>query len=254
MVLLSALFSAVFLSPFLFVMSTAAGIILWLARKRRAALVALSVTAAVMLALSTGAASMLLSRPLERRFPAALPTGFVPDVIVVLGGGAVDGAPDEAGAAGLSPASLKRVVRGYVLFRRTGAPLILSGGRTWDGERVEPEAEAAARTLASMGMPAAEVIKEGGSRTTWENAREVAKILAEGGQKRVALVTSAWHMPRAMLAFGKAGVECVPACTDYTFGERPLRARDFLPSFESLSSCFRDFREYIGIVQYAMRR
>jgi uncharacterized SAM-binding protein YcdF (DUF218 family) len=211
MVLLSALFSAVLLSPLLFAMSSAAGIGLLLARKRRAA-------------------------------------------VVVLGGGAVDGVPDESGAAGLSPTSLKRVVRGYVLSRQTGAPLILSGGRTWGTERAEPEAEVGARTLASMGMPGAGVIKEGSSRTTWENARAVAKIVAERGATRVVLVTSAWHMPRAMLAFRKAGVECVPAATDYTFGDRPLDARDFLPSFETAGSCFRALREYVGIVQYAMRR
>ncbi len=119
---------------------------------------------------------------------------------------------------------------------------------------MEPEAEIAARTLEGMGLPAGMIISERRSRTTWENAREVKKILGERKMGRVALVTSAWHMPRAMLSFRRAGVEAVPVPAGALSLGRVARASAFLPSFESLADSFLALREYIGIVAYAVHR
>jgi uncharacterized SAM-binding protein YcdF (DUF218 family) len=98
------------------------------------------------------------------------------------------------------------------------------------------------------------VIREGKSTTTWENAREVARILSERKLSRVALVTSAWHMPRAMLAFARAGIHAVPAPTGYLTGDARLTPSDFLPGFEPLDNSATAIREYIGLAVYAARR
>lgn len=253
MVVLSAVFTTLFLSPLLFVLLCATVILLVAINRRRAAVWLLSATLVALLALSTGPVRNLLTRPLESRYPA-FPVDPPPvGAIVVLGAGVIDGAPDEGGSAALSGEALKRVVYGLRLYRSLGVPIVVSGGRVWN-RGGESEADTAATLLARLGVPEGIVIREGSSRTTWENAREVAKALAARNIARVALVTSACHMPRAMLAFARAGVSCIAAPTDYraAAGGEPLFG--VLPSFSALGGSFTSLREYAGIIQYRARR
>jgi uncharacterized SAM-binding protein YcdF (DUF218 family) len=255
MIALSAIVNAVFLSPLLLVLLIAAGLALLAARRRRAAAWLLSLTAFLTLALSTGIGRDCVLRPLEYRFPPFPAQAQTVDAIVVLGGGVTGGTPDT-GAASLSPSALKRVVHGLFLYRRLSVPVIVAGGTTWRERDARPEAEVGAEALAAFGVPSERIIREGTSRTTWENAREVAVLLGggAGGSRRVALVTSAWHMPRALMAFTRAGLSCVPAPTDYLSGSRRWTAADLIPSFGALEGSFRGLQEYAGIVLYALRR
>jgi uncharacterized SAM-binding protein YcdF (DUF218 family) len=253
MVVLSAVITTLLLSPLLFVVLCAVGVFLVGIGKRRAAVWLLSATLVALLALSTGSAHNLLMGPLERRYPP-FPVDPPPvGAIVVLGSGVVDGSPDEGGAAALSSEALKRVVYGLRLYRGLGVPIVVSGGRVWNTGG-ESEADTAATLLARLGVPEGIVIRERDSRTTWENARDVAKVLAERKISRVALVTSAYHMPRAMLAFSRAGISCVAAPTDYraVAAHEPLGG--LMPSFVSLGGSFTSLREYVGIIQYRARR
>jgi uncharacterized SAM-binding protein YcdF (DUF218 family) len=250
MVVLSAVITALFLSPLVFVLALAAAVVLAALQKRRASIWLLSVTLGVLLAFSTGPARSLLMRPLEYRYPS-FPVDPPPvGAIVVLGAGVIDGAPDEGGSAALSEEAMKRVVYGLRLYRSLGVPIVVSGGRVWNTAG-ESEADTAATLLNRLGVPEGIVIREGESRTTWENARRVAQVLSRRGIRRVALVTSAYHMPRAMIAFSRAGVACVAAPTDY---RARLRLADAVPSFTSLGASFAALREYAGIIQYGVRR
>jgi uncharacterized SAM-binding protein YcdF (DUF218 family) len=250
MVVLSAVITALLLSPVVFVLALAAAVVLTVLQRRRASIWLLSVTLVVLLAFSTGPVRSLLMRPLEYRYPPFPVAPPSVGAVVVLGGGVIDGAPDEGGSAALSEEATKRVVYGLRLYRSLGVPIVVSGGRVWN-RAGESEADTAATLLARLGVPEGIVIREGKSRTTWENARNVAQVLARRGIVRVALVTSAYHMPRAMLAFTRAGVTCVAAPTDY----RPLlRSADFLPNFTALGASFTALREYAGIIQYRLRR
>jgi uncharacterized SAM-binding protein YcdF (DUF218 family) len=259
MIALSAVVNAVFLSPLLLVLFIAAGLALLAARRRKTAAWLLSLTAFLILALSTGVGRDLVLRPLEYRSPPFPTPPPSVDAIVVLGGGVTAGTPDE-GAASLSPSALKRVVHGVALYRRLSVPVIVAGGTTWRERDARPEAEVGAEALAGFGVPEDRIIREGTSRTTWENAREVAALLRGGGSaaatgsRGVALVTSAWHMPRALMAFTRAGIPCVPAPVDYISGSRRWTASDFVPSFGALEGSFRGLQEYVGIVFYALRR
>ena len=69
------------------------------------------------------------------------------------------------------------------------------------------------------------------------NTEEEARMIAASGFRRVRLVTSAWHMPRAKMLFEREGIDVVPAPTDYEMhfcAEQPLRVGDFLPSADAL--------------------
>jgi len=253
MVVLSAVITILFLSPLVFVLLCAVGVLLVGIHNRRAAIWLLSSTFAALLALSLGPVRDLLISPLESRYPP-FPVEPPPvGAIVILGSGVLDGAPDEGGGGALSQEGLKRVVYGLRLYRSLGAPIVVSGGRVWNTQE-ETEAGAAATLLARLGVPEGIVMKEDKSRTTWENAREVAGVLAARKIARVALVTSAYHMPRAMLAFSRAGISCVPAPTDYRVSRGKISLAAALPSFASLSASFASLREYLGLIQYRVRR
>ncbi|HEU0289570.1 MAG TPA: YdcF family protein, partial [Burkholderiales bacterium] len=93
---------------------------------------------------------------------------------------------------------------------------------------------------------------EQGSNNTLENARLSYSILAAAGVRRIYLVTHAWHMPRAKLAFERAGFAVIPAPTGYTT-RYELTALDFLPGADALYRSNRFFRESIGIGWYHLR-
>ena len=250
MVILSAIITTVLLSPLVFALVAAVGLLL-LPRRRRAGAWLVAVSAFVPLVLSIGPVADFFLSTLERR--AAPYAGQPVEAVVVLGGGLVRGSPDEGGRAALSTESIKRVVYGSIVERRAGVPIVVSGGVVWSSPGAEPEADVAARMLSSLNVPPSMIVEDPTSRTTWENARNVAGILRERRIGRIALVTSAYHMPRSVLAFHKAGVDCVPAATDYRANHDRLTAADLLPSYENLRDSFVVFREYLGILEYALR-
>ena len=90
------------------------------------------------------------------------------------------------------------------------------------------------------------------SRNTLENARLSRRLLQAAGVQRIYLVTHAWHMPRARLAFEHAGFAVIPAPTRYaTFFESTIL--EFLPKASALLDSSRFFHEVIGIGWYHLR-
>jgi uncharacterized SAM-binding protein YcdF (DUF218 family) len=254
MTVLAGVLTSLLISPLSVSVLLGVGVLLGALRRRRASLILVSSTTALVLLLSTGAVSSLLLRPLEHSYPPWPAAGAKVDAVVVLGSGVRQGAPDEAGRSALDEVGLVRLVEGFTLSQQLGVPIIVSGGSPWREGGGETEADTAARVLERLGVPASRVIREGKSRTTWENADEVSRVAADRGFRTLALVTSAWHMPRAMLAFRRAGVRSIPAPTGFLTEGRALMARDFLPGFPSLQASALALREYLGILDYSARR
>ena len=158
--------------------------------------------------------------------PEEMPTV---DVIVVLGG-AVGGPEPPRITLDLSDAA-DRVLHTSRLYRADKAPVILiSGGSIpWLGSEI-PEAD---------------------SRNTYENAVLTRQVLAEHGLQRVLLVTSALHMPRALATFKSAGIDAVPAVTDFTVTCKDQRTViDFLPDAGALLRTTNAIKEYVGYAYY----
>ena len=114
-----------------------------------------------------------------------------------------------------------------------------------------PEAGSIQALLEEWGVPRSSIISEAASRNTYENAVLSKEVLAEHGLQRVLLVTSALHMPRALATFKSAGIDTVPAATDFTVTYKDQRTViDFLPDAEALSRTTYAIKETIGYVYY----
>jgi len=171
-------------------------------------------------------------------------------VVVVLGGGTVAYSPDEPGGASLSGTSLKRLLFAHRIRRRTGLPLIISGGSPELRRGNYPaEAEIAAALLKSLEPPSTGTLTETESRSTFENAREVATLST---YRRIILVTSAYHMPRSVRTFRSRGFQVLPAPTDYQSERGSFSLADLLPSMEALHDSYRALHEYAGSLWYEL--
>ena len=238
--MLSAVAATVLVPPVNLVVLALAGVLL-----RRRWLAGIALALALLLALPVVADSLLDS--LEGGWPA--PSGAPPQAIVVLGGDvrAVAGAPvDEAGAL-----TLQRLQAGATLARATHhLPILVTGGIV-DREG-PPVATLMAESLArDFATPARWVEPE--ARTTWENARLSAAILRREGIARVYVVTHAWHMRRALIAFAGTGLAVTPA--PLTFDRLPrLVPSAFVPRVGAWQESYYALHEWIGCAWYALRR
>ena len=178
------------------------------------------------------------------------------DAIVVLGAGVSSSATEYWDAAappfGVDVAdalSLQRVTYAAYLARTTGLPILLSGGASGSSNN-RTVAGAMRVTLArSFGLTARWVEEQ--STSTMENAQYSAQLLRSQGIYKIYLVTHAWHMWRAMIAFENTGIEVVPAPTSFVSRSGWLW-RDFLPSTQALNLTYYGVYEWLGIAWYRL--
>lgn len=203
--------------------------------------------------ISTALGAAWLARPLEEN--AALPSDprawQGAQAIVVLGGGRGPAA-EFGGVEKPNYWTQSRLRYGAWLYRRSGLPLVVSGGIV--GDDPEPEAAVMARSLGEDYVVNVRW-QEGRSRTTWENAQFTHALLAGQGVTRIVLVTQSLHMRRARLAFEHAGFSVVPAPVDFV-GEaamrRPLALR-LVPMPAAFMASSQALHEYAGLVAYRLR-
>ncbi len=213
-------------------------------RRSRAAASLLITAAAIVFLSSMGWAGDALLGPLEREYPP-LQDGALPKVgyIVVLGGGyAPNGAMPVTAA--LDEDGLVRIVEGVRLARRLGAVrLVVSGGALSRGE--EPAAFGYAKLARDLGIDANSIVVLSASLDTRDEARSVAALI---GAAPFILVTSAYHMPRAMRLMERAGARPIPAPTGQLVNRSMSGGwTELLPTARGLVKTERAVHEYLGI-------
>jgi len=208
------------------------------------------ITGFVLWALSTAPVSHLLLLPLEEINWARMPKGI--DSLVILGGGIREYAPDISGLGVPSDDSLCRIVLGARVYRELQVPIIVSGGIV-AGEI--PEARIMKKFLVDLGVAEHMVILEEESRDTDDNISRVKEICIRMGFKHPAIVTSAYHMKRALLLAKSKGLEAVPVATDFkTWPNRRFYSYHFLPEAGCLRNSAIAIKEYMGMAYYGMKR
>lgn len=200
--------------------------------------------------LSLPASAQLLLRALEHDLKLAPAEGVAPGAIVILSAeelravpGGIFTEPD------IGPMTLQRLRAGAALHRRTGLPILVTGGVLRRGS--PPIAAAMARVLAEeFGIRARWV--EDRSATTWENAAFSAPLLQADGIAAAYLVTHGWHMRRSLLAFRATGYPVVAAPTHLTGPERPNLA-SFVPNAHAWANNQLALHEWIGLAWYELK-
>ncbi len=221
----------------------------WSLRRSRWVGAGLGVCFVVVYILSVGPGTDLLLRPLEQAFPPLhhAPVEPVKAVVVLTGG---EGwSPERPITSALSTSSTDRLVEGIRVWRLLGgdALLLMVGGIGTPGGRAEgPLMAEAARAL---GVPDDALGWESASRNTYENAQAVREHLGEG---RFVLVTSAFHMPRAMEIFARSGLAPIPAPCGHA--ARLVRSGwDWFPRAQALWRSAQALREHVALIWYRLR-
>jgi uncharacterized SAM-binding protein YcdF (DUF218 family) len=232
-----------------------AGLGLSLTRFARTSHALLAVGAAGLILISATPFPKWILRPLEDRFAQNTDEHTPINGIIVLGGavGSARGQVRFTDAAG-------RMTEAARLARlHPQAKLVFSGGSAQlTGPITRTEADDAAQFFADMGLVGERIIFENQSRNTWENATLTAQLLAQmhlapKPGERWLLVTSAYHMPRAMGVFTKAGLDVEAWPSDfYTSGSwRELLRPPHRWSW-SFSLVDDTVKEWVGLAAYRM--
>lgn len=156
----------------------------------------------------------------------------------------------EYGGDSVGINTLLRIRYGAFLQRKTGLPILVTGGLVLD-EDGKSLAQTMAESLAED-FHAGEIWLEDKSRTTAENAFLSKKLLSQKQVGRVFLVTQAWHMPRAVAIFEKAGLNVIPAPTAFKSGQ-PFEVSGFLPNANSINTTRSALHEMLGLLWYKIR-
>lgn len=254
--LIGKLVGQLLLPPGCFIVLASIG---FLARARWWGRMLLVASLAALWLLSTGPVRDALTRPLEYAAPplseaaiGALHDASVPTAIVLLGGGTREKAPEYAGVDDLSRFAMMRTIYAAWLARQTGLPVYATGGRPLSKAN-ESEGGIMRRMLLRFGVADAMAFAEESSENTWQNAMFMQRILQQSGVSRVVLVTSAWHMPRALWCFRQQGLDVIAAPMDYLTSTKPYDMRGLIPDAVRLLDSSLALHEYIGLAWYRLR-
>jgi uncharacterized SAM-binding protein YcdF (DUF218 family) len=192
-----------------------------------------------------------LIAPLEARFerPAVMPEQV--GTIIMLGGATAGRVSSARGVTELNAAGDRLTGTLYLAQLYPQAKIVLSGGIGLLIADGEPEAETARRFFEQLGVAPERLILESASRNTDENA-ELSRDLVDASAGQTILVTSAFHMPRSVGLFRKAGVDVLPWPTDYRSTGTEWLVPDIANPIYNLETATIALREWIGLIAYRL--
>ena len=235
--------------PGLNITIAAIGLIL-LIRWRRVAMMLLLGDFILLYLLSLPSTAMVLMSVLQP-YPPLNPNDLnKAQAIVVLGAGRYSDAPEYGGDT-VSQFELVRLRYGVHLYRLSHLPLVLVGGISNTEKGKTPESLLMKKSAEEdFNVPV--MWTEERSRTTAENAANVAALLRQHDIHRIILVTHAWHMPRAMEAFQHNGIQAIPAPTGYTLNSESNLIYLWLPSARAMYEVSLACHEFVGLFWYRL--
>lgn len=199
---------------FTFILIFAGTLAVWLKWRRTGLTLLVASVAIVALTGFTSFGAVLMS-PLEQRFsmPSAPPAHV--DGIVVLGGFLDTYIDTTRGGYELDSAGDRIVETLRLAMRYPDARIVVSGGNGDLTGHFEGDATGARRFFGAFGISVGRIEYDTRSRNTWQNAVYSRELARPAPGQTWLLVTSAWHMPRAVGCFRQAGFNIVPWPVDH---------------------------------------
>jgi len=197
-----------------------------------------------LLVLSTPFFASLLMSTLQNYSPISQSVLNECQAIVVLGGGSNQNSP-EYETDTIGEASLVRLRYAIHLKKLSGLPILASGGSPLGGKS---ESLIMQQTSISDFLTHVDWI-ESGSNNTYENAKLSAEILKNKGIYKIALVSHAWHLYRAVPQFEAEGINASPAPTSF-YKLKPNGIYSFFPEAGAMTASNLAIHEWLGIFSY----
>lgn len=210
----------------------------------------------ILFLLSSWLGEYILLRPLEKRYLFNLDLsvdnpGFINPIIVVLSGDSGNrNILNSEINSDIGEITLSRLMGAFLFFKKFNYPILVSGGIAPDQNEEIPSAIAMKQLLVELGVPENNIITETQSRTTLENAIYTLDYVARSGYQEVLLVTSALHMPRAMLVFANARINIIPIPVNFLFNNEKPGILSIIPNRSSWEHNLRAWHEWIGLFYY----
>ncbi len=223
------------------------GLVALLAGRRRLGVWLIGLVTVLCLAVTVLPLGSWLLRPLENRFPAV----DVPDRLdgIIVLGGAINPALSAVRRQPILTDSAERLFAFVALARRhPEARLVFTGGSAAVVDTIDREADVARVVFEGLGLEPGRVAFERESRNTYENAVFSKRAIEPKPDERWLLITSAYHMPRAVGCFRAQGWPVIAYPVDY--GTSPEGDPPSLSLLAGLDGVHWALREWIGLVFY----
>ncbi len=202
----------------------------------------------LLLALSMPFFGGMLLVALEQQLPSDAAPGNKPGAIVILSGDITRYGGDDPGF-GPGRLTLERERAGAAVFRRVQLPILVTGGVLQPGE---PPIAAVMEQSMRDDFQTPVRWMELRSHDTWQNAEYSVQILRANGISTIYLVTHAWHMRRALIAFHHFGINVIPAPVQ--LDRFPVFSWFYLmPSVYGWQVTYYAVHEWLGYVDYLLR-
>ena len=237
--------TAIVFSPTLLLLGIALG--LWLSSKKPKLGKSLAIfSTALLWIFSTPAFSVWLSHNFLTQYKPTTAQELKAQgvqAIVVLGGGVQTGQPD--GIQQLQATALDRLRHGIELSRKTGFPMLVTGGKGWGADDSSENEAEISRRVAREAFQYEIKWTESESRDTQENASNSKQLLLKQGIGNIALITHSWHMPRSLQAFQKVGFEVTAAPIGFV-NNKKVGLISLLPNGAALNGTVTTFKELVA--------
>ena len=221
-------------------------LVLVLLRRRRVATALLACAAGGYMVLGNDVVASRLMATLEDEYYQVDPYQLQPmDVVIVLGGG-TGSRRNGVAVIGCSGDRVMLAARLYHLGK--ASRLITTGSADPSVRKTANAADETARIFRDLGIPAGHIEVVHGTRTS-EEIPNLKRHLANAGDQRIGLITSAWHLPRAMRLAKRHDLEVIPVPADFWTDSKPgpLLYR-FLPTVNAFDKTHRATVEYLAMM------
>jgi uncharacterized SAM-binding protein YcdF (DUF218 family) len=193
-----------------------------------------------------------LATPLEDRFPPPKPMPTSIAGLIILGGGLRIHDTAQSDALSINDAGDRLIALADLARRYPAAKIVISGGSGDLFGESDAEADLIRRHAETLGIDPARILAEDRSRTTYENAIYTRDLVQPADGEKWLLVTSAWHMPRAIGAFRQAGFPVIAYPVDFRSTGPHYAWRAFTEVARGLRVSDLMMKEWVGLVAYRL--